>query len=123
MPAPTEAISSANLADYNKVLNGQAPYGDNNTFDFGVTFDGEKYSLLGQSEIDQASAENTPMFNFFNDRAYTYMKIGNDMYFQRTNAKKDKMKPDQYTKVDPVKFEQAYKAIAALKFTKTGQKE
>jgi hypothetical protein len=59
VPAPTEAISSANLADYNKVLKGEAPYGDNKTFDFGVSFNGEKYSL---GEAPSKEVENAPTF-------------------------------------------------------------
>lgn len=59
VPAPTEAITDANLADYNKVLKGEAPYGDNKTFDFGVSFDGEKYSL---GEAPSKEVENAPTF-------------------------------------------------------------
>lgn len=124
VPAPTENLTNVNLPIYQEILKGVKPYNSaGRKINFGVTFDGEEYSLLGQPEIDQASAENAPMFNFFNDRAYTYMKIGKDMYFQRRNAGKDKNDPKQYTKVNPTTQKVPYDAIAALKFTKTGEKQ
>jgi hypothetical protein len=58
VPAPTEAINNTNLADYNKVLSGDAPY-DNTTFDFGVSFDGKKYSL---GEATSNKEMNAPTF-------------------------------------------------------------
>jgi hypothetical protein len=219
VPAPTEAVSSANLADYNKVLKGETAYRENDKLNFGVSFDGEAYRVLGSEEAVEApnftqqgatdvgmgfgrilTSDNStselvskvnsaygekpvvipapevkvasdaegvtkyndslvpfvkkyypklgvdiewssldgksfidgkyqikgetvaPLFNFYNDKAYTYMKIGNDMYFQKQNTGKDKSDPKQYTKVNPSTQRVAYDAIKSLSFTPTGAK-
>ena len=111
--------------------------GDYDKFNFGIQFDGEVYSLLGSaSNSDKAAADKAanekgttaqteepkPMFNYFNDRAYTYMKMGNDVYFQKQGAGKDKADPKQYTKVNPTTQKTAFDAINALTFTATGAK-
>jgi hypothetical protein len=222
VPAPTEAVSSANLEDYNKILRGEAPYrsGDeNNKLNFKISFDGETYKALDSAEsvekvafmnsgatatgvgmgrpltdvnteqslltkintnlnkelviipapdvkiasnpqqvtqyndslitfvknqypklgvdIEWSSMDGLSfidgkykikgeasniLFNFFNDKGYTYMKIGNDLYFQKRNTGKNMKEPKQYTKVNPTTQGTAYDAIKNLQFTSTGLK-
>ena len=144
VPTPTFMVTRENLDNYNKVLRGEERFRDSeglnpnqDKFNFGIQFDGEVYSLLGSaSNSDKAAADKAanekgttaqteepkPMFNYFNDRAYTYMKMGNDVYFQKQGAGKDKADPKQYTKVNPTTQKTAFDAINALTFTATGAK-
>jgi hypothetical protein len=132
IPAPDTKVAS-NIEQITKYNDSLVPYLKEKYPKFGLdiewipdaktplSFIEGKYNVKGEKSAGQ-TGEGTSMFNYFNDRAYTYMKIGNDVYYQKQGIGKDKADPKQYTKVNPTTQKTAFDAINALTFTPTGAK-